>query len=79
MYSCKDVLFISKKLKLSTHWQLMVVIDSNSPELLLTNFSKQIFSLNAPIQPVNPKINIMPPTRIKKNAGSDQVFPTKSE
>ena len=38
-----------------------------------------MFSLNAPIHPVNPRMNIIPPTIMKKNAGSVKTFPKKSE
>ena len=46
-------------------------------EHALTNFSKQIFSRRAPIQPVNPKTNMMDPTIIKIKAGSMTISSKK--
>lgn len=38
--------------------------------MLLTNFSRQMFSLSAPTQPANPKVNITIPTTKTSTTGS---------
>ena len=48
-------------------------------QVILTNFNRQIFSRKAPMKPMKPRINIIPPTIMKKNAGSLHAFPKKSE
>ena len=44
----------------------------------LTNFSRQTFSLKAPIHPVNPRINMILPTMISAKAGSITMSLKKS-
>lgn len=36
----------------------------------LTNLSRKVFSLSAPIQPAKPRTNMTPPTTIKSHTGS---------
>lgn len=36
----------------------------------LTNLSRKVFSLNAPMQPAKPRMNMTPPTTIKSHTGS---------
>lgn len=41
---------------------------------ILTEAKRQVFSLNAPTQPVNPIVNVMTPHTINTNAGSKVIF-----
>lgn len=36
----------------------------------LTNLSREVFSLSAPIQPAKPRMNMTPPTTMKSHTGS---------
>ena len=44
----------------------------------LTNFNRHTFSRRAPIQPVNPRMNMIPPTIISAKAGSITMSLKKS-
>lgn len=60
-----------------------VIISNNTLNIVfhdyqLTNFKRQTFSLKAPIQPVNPRINMIPPTIISAKAGSITMSLKKS-
>lgn len=46
------------------------VADTDWRQHKLTNFRRQTFSLKAPMQPVNPRINMIPPVMISAKAGS---------